>query len=353
MSKVMNPDVYEVRSLEQTINDISDSKVTLTYEKIVNLVVKYFFAYRYPETSDISVHLKDIENLVWELEKFYQVFKTHSWKRYELPAWEDAATFGFFCAYTYPVWMLSDFASTSIIVRQIVAAIIDRESFDWNYLSLDVWTWTGILSLATFINSRRNNFWKTTLIGVDNHRDSLDRTQELLWKVSDGTFMWVPYDTRDSSQMEKLLDPKGKLKFTYVVNENITTTWIPMWVWPDPFHQNNRVIFGALSPMVWEATMFFPSRIKMLFSTDGWKTGTEFVGDAKNHYEIERLGTVEKHMCLENKEILPDGWNIFKNVYPRGIEINWKFIPPHLIGKELYDKGVLLIWPKRFQRWTS
>ncbi|MBT3727364.1 hypothetical protein HOG21_07055 [bacterium] len=42
---------------------LSDKNVKITDELIINLIVKYFFAYRYPDSVDQKIPLSEIEDI--------------------------------------------------------------------------------------------------------------------------------------------------------------------------------------------------------------------------------------------------------------------------------------------------
>jgi hypothetical protein len=62
--QIIDPSIYEKNiSLKETIDSLSDPTEKISDDKIINLIIKYFYAYKYPQSVDKRVPLKDIEEL--------------------------------------------------------------------------------------------------------------------------------------------------------------------------------------------------------------------------------------------------------------------------------------------------
>ena len=57
----MQVDLFEEQSLIDTINDLSDKRLVVTPKKVINLVIKYLYAYRYPDSINQKISLREIE----------------------------------------------------------------------------------------------------------------------------------------------------------------------------------------------------------------------------------------------------------------------------------------------------
>jgi hypothetical protein len=66
----ISPSVYKKTSLAETLYDLNDPKIIVTDDAVINMVVKYFFAYLYPESIGQRVELKDIEQILERGEKY-------------------------------------------------------------------------------------------------------------------------------------------------------------------------------------------------------------------------------------------------------------------------------------------
>jgi|GEM_PF-2123046 hypothetical protein len=58
--EIINPSIYSNNSLKKDIEEICEPNAVVTNEQIINIIIKYFFAYKYPETININLPLDDI-----------------------------------------------------------------------------------------------------------------------------------------------------------------------------------------------------------------------------------------------------------------------------------------------------
>ena len=55
--------VYKKTSLAETLHDLNDPKIVVTDDAVINIVVKYFFAYFYPESISQKINIRDINEV--------------------------------------------------------------------------------------------------------------------------------------------------------------------------------------------------------------------------------------------------------------------------------------------------
>ena len=283
-SKIINPSIFSDLSLEDSIWKLSESKLWISDEKIINLIIKYFFAYRYPESSNEKVALKEIEEL-FSIAHFFFFLSRYPWTWVNLEHKHILDTLNFLQNNGYPLSMLWDISATTIIFKSIVESIVNPDEFEWRYVWLDLWTWSWILLLAQYLQAKRSWFDHITNIWIEILEWTAKISDELVSKL----WVWkiINWDTTNSKTYEIIWD---NVKITHISNENIPSNWIRMTGENDPFHQNNRALFKWLNWRMVRATSFFPRRIDMCL--DLWQ-------DQKK--EKDMLLSQKKDACIDGE----------------------------------------------------
>lgn len=115
----------------------------------------------------------------------------------------------------YQLKMLLDFSKTSALVLEIISRQIPYNS-NWYYW-LDLWTWSGILLLAQYIQARRNWF---TYDEIKNIWIEENTTAVNVWnKLAEKLWFWEirKWDTTDDDIIKWLWLPY----LSFVSNENL------------------------------------------------------------------------------------------------------------------------------------
>ena len=63
-SDFINPAIYQTSSLEEITDQLSNPKVPVSMQAIINFVVKYLYAYRHPLSFSEKIPLKDIQYII-------------------------------------------------------------------------------------------------------------------------------------------------------------------------------------------------------------------------------------------------------------------------------------------------
>lgn len=349
---IINEDIYNPISLKNHIDKISDSKISITDQDIVNLLLKYFFAHKNPESSDIKVKLSEIEELFSLAEMYFYSWKSKSKVSIHTSDDKVASDIKHIEWSAYWLAMLWDIAPSVVIFKNIVNKIITPDEFDWKYFWLDLGSWTGWLLLAQYIQAKRNwfsdikNLWieiiESTSVASNILASKLQIWQIIIWDTTvDNTYLQLPQD--------RIL--------SYVSNENIPTNWVKMCWANDPFHQNNMALFSwPLKLKISELTQFFPHKINMLL--DLWdEFKKEFIWEKSNGFWFLHLLEFEKVIKqLEQNwdmTLVADGiWNIFKSTYLTWIDMgNWEVIRLDEIWDKLLSKWLVNRLPWWRKRW--
>lgn len=161
----INPDVYTNTSLEQDIERACDSQNPLTLQQIANIVVKYLFSYFYFRTKD-QIPLVEILELIQALEKeeVKQLTKEEIREAFEVSKLEVATRFQM---ERFACQMLLDIPATVEIFRDIALRVIDPSISREKYIGIDFGSGSGILTLAQYIQAKRNSFQEIQNYGLE------------------------------------------------------------------------------------------------------------------------------------------------------------------------------------------
>ena len=340
---IIESDIYTNTSLTDDISFLSDSKNIVTDEKIINLVIKYFFAYRYNESRNEKIDLKEIN----ELFKIGHLFFWLSRKKWSWVSSEDTEfiqNLNYFQKNWYALSMLWDISSTTIIIKDIINRTIYKDFFEWKYRWIDLWTWSAILLLAQYIQANRNNFNSIENVWFDIS-SSLEESEQIVQKLWIGEI--IHWNTTKKETFSRFLK-WGNI--THISNETIPTSIVHMHTISDPFCENNSTIFNVLDKKIVEQTQFFPTKIEMIvklwdnFSRDfNWSNSNKF-----STKFIEDFWNAVKETMWDD---LWKDWNILQNIYPKWIDISWKMTPMREIWKELIKKWSVKIMEDWRDRW--
>ncbi len=340
---IIESDIYTNTSLTDDINFLSDSKNIVTDKKIINLVIKYFFAYRYNESRNEKIDLSEINEL-FQIWHFFFWLSRKKWSWVSSEDTEFIQNLHYFQKNWYALSMLWDISSTTVIIKDIINRTISQDFFEWRYIWIDLWTWSAILLLAQYIQANRNNFNNIENIWFDIS-SSLEESEQIVQKL----WIWeiIHWDTTKKETFFRFLK-WGKI--THISNETIPTSGVHMHTISDPFCENNSTIFNILDNQIIEQTHFFPSKIDMIvklwneFNRDfNWsnsnKFSTKFIEDFWNLVEKTMWGDLWKD------------WNILQNIYPKWIDINWKMTSMREVWKELITNWNVKIMEDWRDRW--
>lgn len=308
--EVISHSVYNCEtSLKEDIDILCNPKILVDDDIIINIVVKYFYAYRYPESVFEKVNLKKIEELFWIWNYFFSLVN----KKQKDVIWYANLIneLKYFQDNVYGLAMLWDIASTSKIFWHIVKQKINRSEKN-NYFWLDMWTWTGILLLAQKIQAKRNFFAEKEIenIWIEIQKNQADRANVLantldFWRV-------IVWDTTKSNTFKNIINNKS---ISYITNETIPNPWISMDWENDPFFQNFQNMYKNYWLYIDKATKMFPSNliVNIKIINDSWKIliDEKFCANRRNNYLVNFFSKMEE-------EIWNEWVNIFDYVKPVG-----------------------------------
>lgn len=339
---------------EDIINAIRKNS-PLTDNEIINIVVKYFVSYLYPDKINQQISEIDI-NYLYSLTNFFFKISKNSWIVIENLTKEEISLLDFIQKNWYSLSMLWDIAATVELFKEIVNKEISPIWFNYEYLWLDLWTWSWILLLAQYIQANRNwfecisNYWIEISLSSFRTKNLVDCL--LFWEIrSWNTTREETYNFLKYSDWQ----------LTHVSNETIPTVWISFWHYlvnkaphnPDPFIENNKALFSACKWNITDATRFFPEKIRVVLSgnpKDVIDNSNKMIIEKWNEFWISIFKDLEDKI---KKEKWNDVFSINPFIFPTWIEIWWKINRQDDIWKRLIESWKIKQLPDWRKRWNN
>lgn len=238
---IIKPSVYSKTPLLDDIAALRDPSRPVADEAVMNVLVKYFFAYIFPGAESHAAPLEDISDL---FEQFYAIWRADEEEKKGMPlAFKD---------YGYALRMLADLPKSAHILRSIVSRPLISQDMSGPYRSLDLGTGTGILLLAASIQASRNGFSRSEMWGVEIDAAIADRTRLVAERLDLGEI--ITADARDSALYARF----GSAPFTFVSNETVPPSFQRLR--SEPFTAIHAALFEACSRQLKE-TLFFPEAL--------------------------------------------------------------------------------------------
>ena len=338
-------------SLKQEISNALRKNDKLSDEDIINIVVKYFIVYIFPNKLDNNINIEEI-NKIFSIVNFIFTISRFHWNSIRGVEPVDINLLDFILKNWYSLSMLWDIAATVELFKEIVNKEISPLKFNNEYLWLDLWTWSWILLLAQYLQAHRNwfecisNYWIE--VSISSFRTRLLTEKILFWEIK-------KWDTTKQETYNFIKYSDSEI--THISNETIPTVWISFWHHlinktphnPDPFIENNKALFNACRWNISEATIFFPEKIRVVLSTnpkDILDNTNHKIIDKNNNFWIETFNELEgniKNVQWNNSFILSP------YVFPTWIEIWWKIIRQDMIWERVIKKWMV----KKLKDWRS
>ena len=232
-------------SLKQDIQHCAAPDTILSDTLILNILIKYFHAYIYPDSISQRLSLKEISTCI------NQFIHRRSgsellWGRKELR--QTMLKYGFALA------MLADFAKTAHIFKDIACRKINPSAFSHCFSGLDIGAGTGILMLAQWLCAKRNSFNEIDITGIERDRCICDRSGVLAERLNIGRV--ICKDAKKKSTYSFL----ENRPVTFVTNETLPGSSARLW--KEDFITINQIIFDNFSNLMIHAS-FFPSQVRV------------------------------------------------------------------------------------------
>lgn len=313
------PWVYkEKETLVWLIEKLSDPDEAINRADVISLIAKYFFAFIVDGSERLPIPEKEIYRYVRKvtkvtLRKFpqYSPLARASWNE-----WPDE----YISDCTYALSMLGDFSATLEIFLDIITRTITDRAWNKTYIWCDLWTGSGILLLAQYIQARRNRLIPEKNTGIEIDHLSAKRANTLaqsmqFWEV-------ILWDVTNPKTYETLPS-----YISFISNENLPNPRKPFrnrttsgTVNHEPFFDAIRNLSTRIDTNILKETDMFPSALSLM---DIRESRFLWVFHAQELFGVERIPS-------ENHE----AWDKYnREVAPLGILIEWTIVPLEYVGK--------------------
>ncbi len=353
---IIDSSVYnENTSLRQDITNALRKNDKLSDTEIINIVVKYFISYIYPHKIDYKIDLEEI-NKIFSITNFFFKISRNPWTKIEMKDKKELELLNFIQENWYSLSMLWDIAATVELFKEIANKEISPIKFNYEYLWLDLWAWSGILLLAQYIQAEKNNFLSISnfWLEISNScfRTKLLVNELMFWKA-------VNCDTTKEESYDFLKYSDSEI--THISNETIPTVWISFWHYlmnktpfnPDPFIENNKALFLRCSDKITEATIFFPEKVRIVLETNPMKiinSEKKMIWERSNKFMIDYINELERKIQSDQKDLW---FKINPYLFPTWIEIGWEIIRQDEIWSSLIKSWIVKKLPDWRHRWNT
>ncbi|MUM77004.1 hypothetical protein GKC30_05100 [Pseudodesulfovibrio sp. F-1] len=236
------PDFYGAESLARDIERLCDPGQPVTDEGLLNVAVKYFFAYVYDGAQDERVEYGEVADL-------YARFSRHH--SLNEPG-DDIEVMNRLRQWSPVLRVLADVARAAHVMRAVIG---QRDAprvgvgHQGPYVGADIGAGTGIMILAQQIQARRNGFDEVQSLGFQADPVSGERTHDLVRALGAGSVMLAD-PTREGAY--NLL--RGR-PLSYVANEMVAG--MQQTLCAVNFFDKYKAFFGAVGRSADQAA-FFP-----------------------------------------------------------------------------------------------
>ena len=305
-----NSQTYSKTSLLTDLEILCDSKVPISEELIINLILKYFHAYIYPGSHTEVIPLSEITHLFSQFAHRRTSFSSLN---------SNKALRQILLRYSFALCMLGDLPKSAHIIQLITKVKLNPNLSDYKYLGLDIGTGTGILILAEYIQARRNHFQEIEIVGIEREKNVYERTKQLCQELNLGQIICA--DAKNPNTYSRF---KGR-KISFISNETIPGMDYRMW--REDFLKINRCLFKSLKQEM-QGADFFPQGLLVYARSQ----------------DLYLMLTKQNHFQGDSK-------NSLLTTYARGILSDGYIVPLHQLGdnfKPYFSKQSEDILPRRW-----
>ncbi|MFW5489198.1 MAG: hypothetical protein ACNI3A_12415 [Desulfovibrio sp.] len=289
--EIIEPHLHTPTSLIRDIDRLCTPSTPITDGAVLNLVIKYFFAYVHPSSCPHVVRLEEITRL----------FQAFSQLNDKTPGGRPRSrTMQLMKQVEFGLRMLADVPKTARIVRSIIRRNLPPSE---SFLGFDIGTGSGILLLAMYIMARRNGFEKIENIGLEVEDTAARRTRSLAARLEFGLVI------KANAKDPRTFLPYKDRKVNFVSNETIAG--VTQRLGKEDFTEINQTLFNVFGkPLV--SSAFFPERLYAFSPKD------------KISVQLEPLTRFQPLNAFSSAVL-----------YPQGIRIEGQDVPLDRLGEDL------------------
>ena len=256
-------ELYRSTSLAEDLAEAGNPDVQLDGPLLLNIMVKYFYAYVYPGSHEQTLDLKEISLLFDQfvhrrlgsdvLEKCLELRKK-------------------LLSYGFALCMLADLPKTIHIFKVIAEA--KPKLHGEPFTGLDIGSGTGVLMLAMDVQARRSGFETSALVGIERNQIVAERTNDVLGRLGLGNVL-----VADAKKVDSYGFLEGR-KLHFICNETLPGSGRSLW--KEDFIFISKTLFEGLQEQTAEA-VFFPEAVQVGRSTDEMLT----ILDSSTGFQLE------------------------------------------------------------------
>lgn len=306
---VISSDIYRKTSLIFDIAEAEDPATELTGPLLMNILVKFFYAYVYPGSHEKVIPLEEISLL---FDQFVHRRLGSDVLEGCVKIRKDLLSYGF------ALCMLADLTKSAHIFKSIAGGTINLDGDI--FTGLDIGSGTGILMLAMSVFAKRNGFLNTSMVGIERNQIVAERTNVLMGLMGLGNVI--------------VADAKKKDTFGFIENKNIhyvtneTLPSVNRSLWKEDFIFICKTLYDGFYSQIADA-IFFPEAVLVGRS----KTEMLTILNSKNSFQL-----ISKEYPL-------------RLMKPYAINLSGVMVPLESVG-QAYEEYIPEVWkPVLTRRW--
>ena len=214
----------------------------------------------------------------------------------------------------YPLQNITSTHSTAAIVKEII--FNNKYKNTWNFLSLDLWSWTWILSASSLIWAQRRQIKNIWSIAIEQSQEAVLNSRQLLNKF----FPWMCEVRNQDLTLERSYKWLNSLDINSIISETISRLTPKLYLnWngkiitenpkrssstkkqsnADPFVQIMQLLFNNIDNLwnkieEWEIA-FFPNFITWLYEPDYEESRLSLKTYTKESFKLEDIWNEFSH----------------------------------------------------------
>lgn len=288
------PDFYTSESLAKDVERLCDGEHPISDTDLLNMAVKYFFAYVHDNAYDEPVPYAEIAGL-------YEQFSRH--QSMNEPT-DDIDTMNRLRTWSSVLRVLADAPRAAHVMRAVIGQKDAPSCSGGPYMGIDIGAGTGIMLLALQIQARRNGFGDIQTFGFQTDPISGERTHDLIHSLGAGSVMLA-----DPSREGAYGVVSGR-QVSFVANEIVAG--IQQSLTGENCFSKYQAFFGATGESVQNAA-FFPEGL------------------------IAHSVTAHASVILAKENgFQPPVEYMDEQFIPQGLIMEGKVLPMHKLGSEFY-----------------
>ena len=287
------PDFYTPDSLADDVERLCDPDEPVSDTRLLNVAVKYFFAYVHDGAHGDPVEYGALAELYAQFSRHQSMNEPH----------DDIEVMNRLRIWSPVLRVLADAPRAAHVMRGVIGQAVGSEA-GGPFVGVDIGAGTGIMLLALQILARRNGFTNIQTLGYQNDQVSGERTHDLVHSLGAGSVMLADPTREGAYGMVR-----GRM-VNFVANE--VMAGIQQTLCDENCFSKYRAFFRAVDDSVGRA-VFFPEGLIA-------------------HSAASRASVI---LARENG-FQPPAEFLTDKFIPQGLIMEGKVLPMHRLGQDFY-----------------